>query len=455
MSSKVFGKRQTRPSASTLKTSPSANFVTARQQTTPVPDVLRTGAARQVDAFASPSPERAAKRGHNFANLPIYFQAKLVIGRPADPYEQEADRVASQVVDQIHAPTTVQSRPGQALQGEAMPEAEDAPTAPIQMRLEAGADRVASGALAAAINGAKGGGQPLAAHLQRSMGREMGAEFSRVKIHQDAQADQLNRALQAKAFTTGQDVFFRQGAYQPESRAGQALIAHELTHVVQQNGRALRVGVATSEPQIQRQISDSVLADGIRTRYRKRFAEIDRLKKWISIPKADVDATEVYKEALAKILHELTAAYMANQSFELSYISDMKVYKGDEREINNAETFINLDLEEYAAEIQVFWREVDRAYTIRQRLRLGAQQYRNAPNTTIPELYAGSLEEAHAVNAKAKTVFARLINDKNWFTDTGGQSFVQHAYSRSAGLGYSPAGEPHIPLHIGHRNRRD
>lgn len=51
----------------------------------------------------------------------------------------------------------------------------------------------------------------------------------------------MNRSISAKAFTTKQDVFFRQGAYQPESREGQTLIAHELTHVVQQNGQETNI----------------------------------------------------------------------------------------------------------------------------------------------------------------------------------------------------------------------
>jgi hypothetical protein len=57
-----------------------------------------------------------------------------------------------------------------------------------------------------------------------------------VRIPTDAQSDQLNRSVQAKAFTAGQDIFFREGAYEPGSRPGQELIAHELTHVVQQSG---------------------------------------------------------------------------------------------------------------------------------------------------------------------------------------------------------------------------
>lgn len=60
-----------------------------------------------------------------------------------------------------------------------------------------------------------------------------------MKVHNDAQSDQLNQSIQARAFTTGQDVFFRGGEYNPGSRGGQELIAHELTHVVQQNGGAV------------------------------------------------------------------------------------------------------------------------------------------------------------------------------------------------------------------------
>jgi hypothetical protein len=96
----------------------------------------------------------------------------------------------------------------------------------------------ASTELERSIQTAKGGGQPLDGGLQRSMGQAMGADFSGVKVHTDSQSDQLNQSIQAKAFTTGQDVFFRQGAYEPSSQGGQELIAHELTHVVQQNGKS-------------------------------------------------------------------------------------------------------------------------------------------------------------------------------------------------------------------------
>jgi len=64
----------------------------------------------------------------------------------------------------------------------------------------------------------------------------------------DRGSDSLNRALSARAFTTGQDIFFREGAYQPGSSIGRELIAHELTHVVQQNGNAVKRAMSVSQP---------------------------------------------------------------------------------------------------------------------------------------------------------------------------------------------------------------
>jgi hypothetical protein len=66
------------------------------------------------------------------------------------------------------------------------------------------------------------------------------ANFSRVKVHTDGESDQLNKSLNSRAFATGQDIFFSQGAYNPGSRDGQELLAHELTHIVQQNGGVQR-----------------------------------------------------------------------------------------------------------------------------------------------------------------------------------------------------------------------
>jgi len=86
------------------------------------------------------------------------------------------------------------------------------------------------------IEGARSGGRGLDKGVRASMEPAFGADFSGVRVHADAKSDSLNRSLQARAFTTGQDVFFRSGEYNPGSSGGQELLAHELTHVVQQNG---------------------------------------------------------------------------------------------------------------------------------------------------------------------------------------------------------------------------
>ncbi|MFH7243316.1 MAG: DUF4157 domain-containing protein [Spirulina sp.] len=173
----------------------------------------------------------------------VPIQPKLTIGAPGDRYEQEADRLASQVVQQIHGPQTNHSVQREAiedeelqmkpnfLQRESIEDDEELQMRPATEAVEGGP---ASKDLESAIHQARGSGQALDPNLQRQMGQALGADFSGITIHTDSQSDQLNRSIQAKAFTTGQDIFFRQGAYQPSSQNGQELIAHELTHVVQQ-----------------------------------------------------------------------------------------------------------------------------------------------------------------------------------------------------------------------------
>ncbi len=87
---------------------------------------------------------------------------------------------------------------------------------------------------AVSINRQRGSGQSLDEGIATKAGQTMGQDFSHVTIHNDTQSDQLSKQLGAKAFTTGNDIFFREGAYNPGSSDGQHLIAHELTHVVQQ-----------------------------------------------------------------------------------------------------------------------------------------------------------------------------------------------------------------------------
>ncbi|MDX1616121.1 MAG: DUF4157 domain-containing protein [Candidatus Promineifilaceae bacterium] len=88
------------------------------------------------------------------------------------------------------------------------------------------------------INAERGGGQKLDRDVAEKAGAVMGQDFSDVNVHTGSQSHELNQQVGAKAFTVGNDVFFKDGEYNPSSSDGQRLIAHELTHVVQQGGSA-------------------------------------------------------------------------------------------------------------------------------------------------------------------------------------------------------------------------
>lgn len=102
-------------------------------------------------------------------------------------------------------------------------------------------------ATASRINAARSNGQSLDTAIQTKMGESMGADLSGVRVHTGSESHALNEQLNAKAFTTGSDIFFRDGAYSPQSSSGQELIAHELTHVVQQASGAVGGGGSTMQ----------------------------------------------------------------------------------------------------------------------------------------------------------------------------------------------------------------
>ncbi len=110
----------------------------------------------------------------------------------------------------------------------------------VQAQAEVGREGGAlSPDLSGRIHAKRGGGQPLEATVRRGMEGVFQVSFGHVRIHADGEADMLNRGVAAIAFTVGADIFFRAGAYQPHSVAGQHLLAHELTHVVQQRTGSL------------------------------------------------------------------------------------------------------------------------------------------------------------------------------------------------------------------------
>jgi hypothetical protein len=172
--------------------------------------------------------------------LPI--QAKLTVTPAGDQYEHEADAMAKHVVNQIKTPPTLAVNPPIQRQDEdnelqRQPEDDE----PLQMmRVQRQTDPLGGmdvdSDIESSIQRARGKGQPIPANTRGQMEQAFGADFSGVRVHTGSESDTLNRSVQARAFTTGQDIFFRQGEYSPNNGGGQELLAHELTHVVQQTG---------------------------------------------------------------------------------------------------------------------------------------------------------------------------------------------------------------------------
>lgn len=167
------------------------------------------------------------------APLPV-VQTKLMVGAAGDVYEREADQVARQVIGRLHAQT---------------PAAPLSMAGPDSVHRQSGESDTASvgpegGAVTSdvesSIRSTRSGGQPLPAQTLSAMEQAFGANFSGVRIHHSQQADALNRAIEARAFTSGQDIYFRQGEFNPNDRQGQGLLAHELTHVIQQGSGQLQ-----------------------------------------------------------------------------------------------------------------------------------------------------------------------------------------------------------------------
>ncbi len=119
------------------------------------------------------------------------------------------------------------------------------------------------------------GGEPLPEPVRTFMEERFGASFGNVRVHKDAQADSLARDVHARAFTIGRDLFFKQGQFQPSSEQGKRLIAHELTHVLQQQAgmKSVQRDVIQREadPAVE-EAADEALAEIERDEERRRRA---------------------------------------------------------------------------------------------------------------------------------------------------------------------------------------
>ncbi len=152
------------------------------------------------------------------------LQTKLNLSDPDDIYEKEADRIADQVMrmPQSH----LQRKPLQTHQT-------------IQPE-EIDENELISDETESCINRLSGQGSPISDEVRSFMEPRFGADFSNVRIHTDSNAASVAQQINAKAFTVGNDVAFNTGEYVPETENGKQLLAHELTHVLQQQSHQVQ-----------------------------------------------------------------------------------------------------------------------------------------------------------------------------------------------------------------------
>lgn len=145
------------------------------------------------------------------------LQRKLAIGASNDPLEQEADRVADQV---MAAPTPSKT----------------SVAAPRGIQRFTGTASEGTGSAPASVNTViTGSGRPLDPTLRQNMESRFGHDFSQVRVHTGGAAEQSARDMNAHAYTVGHNIVFGEGQFSPDTPLGRRLIAHELTHVVQQS----------------------------------------------------------------------------------------------------------------------------------------------------------------------------------------------------------------------------
>jgi len=194
-----------------------------------------------------------------------FFQTKLSVGEKDDKHEKEANKVA----DNVQKKAEEKEKPGLQKKEEGIKEAAVQKMSKVEeekpvQKMSAGEKKdekmpvnkkglsdkeekvmkkEASGTHAAhkvsleqRIRQSKGKGQTLPDKTRTFMETELGADFGEVVIHTDSEAIAMNKELNALAFTNGFDIYFNAGQYQPDSKSGQNLLAHELTHVIQQTG---------------------------------------------------------------------------------------------------------------------------------------------------------------------------------------------------------------------------
>ncbi len=232
-----------------MRSQPQAKSTSSNSSTEPT-ELLRRRYQQKTPAAPIAATDQIPAASLNFSRVPLYassdsvVQAKLTVGSPNDKYEQEADRVAEQVM-RMPAPSETAGAVRWSKTGPQGPS--QLPTIQrkctkceeeqkLQAKEISGTTPEVAPQVAARVQSLQGVGQPLPASARQFFEPRFGRDFSQVRIHTDAASTQ---ALGARAYTLGRNIVFNTGQYAPETTSGRQLLAHELTHVSQQQPTAI------------------------------------------------------------------------------------------------------------------------------------------------------------------------------------------------------------------------
>jgi hypothetical protein len=191
-------------------------------------------AVKQVDSgqtHQKAQPFCSRKNGNT-----LFFQPKLTIGPVNDPYEREADSVSEKVLNMksndviqpLITPVPIQRKCAKCEEEE------------LQRKENSDAETIGDPGLETYVGGLGNSGQPMTNEVRSFFEPRFGYDFSKVKVHTDTVAAKSAQSINALAYTTGNNIVFNKGQYAPDSTNGKKLLAHELTHVVQQSSNLSR-----------------------------------------------------------------------------------------------------------------------------------------------------------------------------------------------------------------------
>jgi hypothetical protein len=203
---------------------------TTKSRSTSVTRAGSSVAPARAPAFFSPVMHRSA-------SAPA-VQLKLAVSKPADPLEKEADRTADKV---MRLPAESVQPPASPVPPNATQKVQRATADKQIQRVAGGGTPTVAADAKAEIQGAAIGGHALPSQVRSFMEPRLGSDLSDVRVHADEGAASLSNHLSARAFTYQNHVFFGRNQYQPGTESGRHLLAHELTHTIQQGASVQRV----------------------------------------------------------------------------------------------------------------------------------------------------------------------------------------------------------------------